>query len=250
MRILVINGNMTQAITDICANAAREVAAPGTEVLSATGTFGPQVIGSRSEHALAQHGMLELAGRHATGCDAVVIAVSMDTGLAALRELLPIPVVGMTEAAALTACTVGAKFAVVTFGRRHVWTYGELIDSYGLGSRCVGVEAIDAGPKAALADPQGAVRALGMLAERAIVERGAEAILMAGAVAAGWQRDLQALLPVPVLEGVRCATLMAESLVRLGLPKPSVGSYALPGARVVHGVDPLLGRLFGAANPE
>lgn len=245
MKLLVINGNMTQAITDVCARAAREVAAPGTEIVSATGTFGPQVIGSRSEHALAQHGMLELAARHAPGCDAVVIAVSMDTGLAALRELLPIPVVGMTEAAALTACTVGAKFAVVTFGRRHVPTYGEIIDSYGLGGRCVGVEAIDAGPNAALADPQGAVRALAALAQKAIEERGAEAILMAGAVAAGWQRDLQALLPVPVLEGIRCATLLAESLVRLGLPKPTLGSYAPPGIRVVTGVDPALRMLFG-----
>jgi allantoin racemase len=134
-------------ITDVCANAAREVASPSTEVVSATGTFGPQVIGSRGENALAQHVMLQLAAKHAPGCDAVVIAVSMDTGLPALRELLSIPVVGMTEAGALMACTVGAKL-----------------------------------------------------------------ILMAGAVAAGWQRDLQALLPVPVVEGVRCATLMAESL--------------------------------------
>jgi allantoin racemase len=245
MKLLVINGNMTQAITDACTNAAREVASPGTEVVGATGTFGPQVIGSRSENALAQHGMLELAAKHAPGCDAVVIAVSMDTGLPALRELLSIPVVGMTEAGALMACTVGAKFAVVTFGRRLVPTYGELIDSYGLGSRCVGVEAIDAGPSAALADPRGAVQALAGLATKAIEERGAEVILMAGAVAAGWQRDLQALLPVPVVEGVRCATLMAESLVRMKMPKPTVGSYASPGVRAVGGVDPALAALFG-----
>ena len=107
MKLLVINGNMTQAITDVCANAAREVASPGTEVVSATGTFGPQVIGSRSENALAQHGMLELAAKHAPGCDAIVIAVSMDTGLPALRELLSIPVVGMTEAGALMARELG-----------------------------------------------------------------------------------------------------------------------------------------------
>jgi Asp/Glu/hydantoin racemase len=134
---------------------------------------------------------------------------------------------------------------VVTFGRRHIATYGELIDSYGLGSRCVGVEAIDAGPTAALADPRGAVQALAGLATRAIEERGAEVILMAGAVAAGWQRDLQALLPVPVVEGVRCATLMAESLVRMKMPKPTVGSYSSPGVRAVSGVDPALLGLFG-----
>jgi allantoin racemase len=246
MKILVINGNMTQAITDGCVNAAREVAAAGTEIVGATGTFGPQVIGSRAEHALAQHGMLELAAKHAPGCDAVVIAVSMDTGLPALREILPMPVLGMTEAGALTACTLGAKFALVTFGRRHIPTYGELIDSYGLGSRCVGVEAIDAGPNAALADPAGAVRSLIELGHKAINERGAEVVLLAGAVAAAWQREVQKGLPVPVVEGIRCATLMAESLVRLAHPKPSVGSYAAPGVRTVSGVDPAIGALFKA----
>ena len=55
MKLLVINGNMTQAITDVCANAAREVASPGTEVVSATGTFGPQVIGSRERAGPARH---------------------------------------------------------------------------------------------------------------------------------------------------------------------------------------------------
>ncbi len=245
MKILVINGNMTQAITDGCVNAAREVAAPGTQVIGATGTFGPQVIGSRAEHALAQHGMLELGAKHGADCDAIVVAVSMDTGLPALREVLSIPVLGMTEAGALTACTLGAKFALVTFGRRHIPTYGELIDGYGLGSRCVGVEAIDAGPNAALADPAAAVRSLIELGRKAIDERGAEVILLAGAVAAAWQRDVQQGLPVPVVEGIRCATLMAETLVRLAFPKPKVGSYSSPGVRTVSGVDPAIARLFG-----
>lgn len=244
MKILLINGNMTQAITDGCVNAAREVAAAGTEVIGVTGTFGPQVIGSRSENALAQHGMLELAASHSPGCDAVLIAVSMDTGLSALRELLSIPVVGMTEAAALTACTLGGRFSVVTFGRRNVPTYSELIAGYGLSSRCIGVEAIDAGPAAALSDPDSAVAALAGLAEAAI-DRGAESILLAGAVAAGWQRGLQAKVPVPVVEGIRAGTLMCESLVRLGLPRPATGSYSSPGARAVHGVSPALARLFG-----
>lgn len=247
MKILLINGNRTQAITDGCVAAAREVAAPGTEVIGVTGTFGPQVIGSRSENALAQHGMLDLAAAHAPGCDAVLIAVSMDTGLAALRELLPIPVVGMTEAAALTACTLGGRFAVVTFGRRNVPTYAELIAGYGLASRCVGVEAIDAGPAAALSDPDSAVSALAGLAAAAI-ERGAESILLAGAVAAGWQKGLQARVPVPVVEGIRAGTLLCESLVRLALPRPTIGSYSSPGSRGVSGVSPALARLFGGSS--
>ena len=38
---------------------------------------------------------------------------------------------------------------------------------------------------------------------------------------------------------------MAESLVRMKMPKPTVGSYASPGVRAVGGVDPALAALFG-----
>ncbi|MFM9981615.1 MAG: aspartate/glutamate racemase family protein, partial [Burkholderiales bacterium] len=88
MKILVINPNLTQAVTDAVAAVARKYAAPGSEILAVTGEFGPQVIGSRAENAIAHHGVLDLAARHHAGCDAVVLGVSLDTGLLALRELL------------------------------------------------------------------------------------------------------------------------------------------------------------------
>ncbi len=54
----------------------------------------------------------------ARGIDAVVIGVSFDVGLRALRELMDVPVVGMTEAACLVACTLGGPFGIVTYGER------------------------------------------------------------------------------------------------------------------------------------
>ncbi len=47
--------------------------------------------------------VLQLAARHAEEVDAVILAVSYDTALYAAREMLDIPVVGMTEAAMLTS---------------------------------------------------------------------------------------------------------------------------------------------------
>jgi allantoin racemase len=231
MRILLINGNTTQAVTDGCADAAREVAAPGTEIVALTAREGPRFVQNRTDNVLAGREMLELAAQHAGHCDAVVIAVSYDTALGAMRELMPVPVVGMTEAAAHCACLLGGRIGLVTFGKRSAPIYRELLDGYGLASRCAGVEAIELGPAQAAADPQGACRAIAELCNDMVERRGAETLVLAGAVAAAWQKPVQAMVPVPVLEGVRCAVLLAESLVRLAPIKPTAGSYQPPGQR-------------------
>src|ERR1044072_2675839 len=107
MRILVLNANTTDFVTQTAATEARRVASPGTEIVTATAHFGAAILATRRAHAIAEDGAVGLAARHAKGCDAVVIAVSYDTGLKALREMLDVPVVGMTEAALLSACMLG-----------------------------------------------------------------------------------------------------------------------------------------------
>jgi len=86
MKLLLINPNTTLAVTDAVLATARASALPGTEFKAVTGKFGPVVIGSRAENAVAQHGVLSLLAEHAIGYDAVVLAVSLDTGLWACRE--------------------------------------------------------------------------------------------------------------------------------------------------------------------
>src|ERR1044072_80817 len=131
MRILVLNANTTDFVTQTAASEARRVASPGTEIVPATADFGAAIVATRSEHAIAEHAAVVLAARHAKGCDAVVIAVSYDTGLKALREMLSVPVVGMTEAALLSACMLGGPIGLISFGKR-VWPiYRELVDRYG-----------------------------------------------------------------------------------------------------------------------
>ena len=88
MRILLVNSNTSDVVTEKVAAAARATASSGTEIVPVTGTFGARVIGTRSEHAIAEHSTIALVARHAAGCDAVVIAVSYDTGSRGARELL------------------------------------------------------------------------------------------------------------------------------------------------------------------
>jgi allantoin racemase len=243
MKLLLINANLSAFVTAACAREAQASASPQTEIVAVTGEFGARIIGTRAENAIAQHGMLDLAAKHHAGCDAIVIAVSYDTALAALRELMPIPVVGMTEAALLTACMVGGRFGIVTLGPRGVPLYREVVEAYGLERRLAGIETIDA-PASAYAAPETLVPAV-LACCRTLVERDrAECIVLAGAALAGMQRSLQASVPVPLLDGIACAVRQAELLVRLALPKPTAGSLARVNDRDSAGLSPDLSTLL------
>lgn len=244
MKLLLINGNTSQFVTDACAREARLSAAADTEIAAVTATFGARVIGSRAENAIAQHAMLDLAARHQPGCDAVVVAVSLDTGLAALREVMPVPVVGMTEAALLTACMLGARIGVVTIGRRTPPIYREVVDSYGLASRVAAIEALDV-TTAQFARPQEMADALCAAAESMVKNAGADCVVLAGAALAGMQRMLQPRIDVPLLDGIACAVRQAELLVRMAVQKASAGSFARVGGRESTGLSDALRDLIG-----
>lgn len=245
MRLLVVNANTSEIVTEKVAAQARASASPGTEVVAVTGTFGARVIGTRTEQAIGEHSTVALVAEHAPGCDAVVIAVSYDTGLRAARELLAVPVVGMTEAGLLTACMLGGRIGIVTFGRRVRPLYDELVAGYGLASRVAGWRTLEStaayqrGAHDALDDEL--VRTANDLVER----DGAETVLLTGAVMAGVPARLQARVPVPLVDGIDCAVRQAELLVRLHKPKPRTGSYAAPAPRELIGVDAAIARALG-----
>jgi allantoin racemase len=244
MRILLINANTTPAVTDRIAAEARRVASPGTEVLAVTSTFGASIIGSRAEIAIAEHAALDLMARHGSGMDAVVIGVSFDVGLRAGRELLAVPVVGMTEAACLVACTLGGRFGIVTYGERSAAIFREMVAGYGLAGRLAGVHGLDATPADMLADPQ-ALHAQIAEAANGLVERdGAEVVVLAGAVMAGLPPLIQDLVPCPLVEGIASGMGLAELLVRLGPARARTGSFAPIGERAVSGLGPELTSLL------
>jgi allantoin racemase len=243
MRILLVNPNTTSAVTESCAREARAIASAGTEIVPVTGEFGAQIISSRAENAIAAHALLTLLARHHTDADAVLLAVSYDTALLAAREMLSIPVVGMTEAALLTAHLVGSKFGIVVFGTPAV--YRDLVQTHGLASRLAGMRSIDTAATAVYSDPaaveQRVIDATTTLAK----EDGAECVVLAGAAMTGFARRIKDKVPVPVLDGITCGVPLCEMLVRLELSAPRVGGMVPPAGRATSGLDPALASLLG-----
>jgi len=245
LRILLINPNTSTFVTEACAAVARRHAAPGTEIVAVTASRGVPIIGCRTENAIAAAMTVELAAEHAEGCDAVVLAVSFDSGLAAVRELLAVPVVGMSEAAMMTACLLGGRFAYLTFGGRAVPLYEELIQSYGLERRSAGVVALPMLSPEELRDPARVAPLLLQAVGRAVAERGAESAVLGGAVFAGLAERLKPDSPVPLVDGIAAAVRLAEMLASTGFAKPTAGSYRLPTKKPVAGLAEGIMRLYG-----
>jgi len=247
MRLLVVNSNTSAIVTEKVTAEARAAAAPGTEIVAASGTFGARVIGTRAEHCIGEHSTIALVSRHAADCDAVVIAVSYDTGLRGARELLPVPVVGMTEAGLLTACMLGGRIGVITFGRRVLPLYHELVTSYGIAARIAGWRVLESTAAYARGAHEELDREIVATAHDLIERDLAETIVLTGAVMAGVPRRLQKDVPVPLVDCIACAVRQAELLVGLGLPKPRIGSYAPPAGRELVDVELAIAHCFAAA---
>ena len=117
MRILLLNPNTTKGVTDLMMAAGREVASPGTELIPQTAQRGLPYIATRAEAQIGGTIALEMLAERHHEVDAAIIAAFGDPGLFGARELFDIPVVGLAEAAMLTACMLGRRFAIVTFAR-------------------------------------------------------------------------------------------------------------------------------------
>jgi allantoin racemase len=247
MRLLIANSNTTAAVTDGMVAAGRAVAAPGTEIRGANARFGPSIVGTRTEAAIATHGLIDLLAAEAAGTDAVLIGMSLDAGLLAARELLEVPVLGMTEAAMLTACMLAPRFGLLVMGQAGIVTGRELVEGYGLERRLAGIRMVDATPQDILAAPE-AFHAPLLAAAQALVEQdGADAVVLMGAVLAIMPPVLRDRVPVPLLEGIACGVPLLEALVRMGLRAPQAGTLQTPRGRQTVGLGAALAARLGGA---
>lgn len=227
MQLLLINPNTTATITDLVANEARKVVAPGTEIRAVTGRFGARYVASRAAYAVAGHAALEAYAEHGTSADAVVLACFGDPGLLALKEIAHQPVVGMAEASCLTATALGGRFSIVTGGERWGPMLEEFVASLGLRDRLVSVETVAPSGADIARDPD---RALGMLADAccaAVRERRADCVILAGAGLAGLASRIADRVPVPLIDSLEAAVRLAETLACARPTKPSVGGFAM-----------------------
>jgi Asp/Glu/hydantoin racemase len=238
-RILVVNGNTTQAITDRIGDAARAAAPPGVTVEALTVPYGLPLIVSRADWLVAGPAILAALSERRGSYDAAVIAVFGDPALDAAKELLEVPVLGISEAAFHAAAMLGRRFGIVSFTAALKPMFEDCLHQHGLTARCTGFRM--GPPDASYPDGIGAAEKATLLAlVRASIEQdGAEAVILAGGPLAGVAPLLQPEVGVPLVDGTAAAVRLAAALAGLApTPRPRRARAPLTG------YDPAVTRLY------
>lgn len=235
MRILVANVNTTASMTEAIAESARGVAAPGTEIIGITPRFGADSCEGNFESYLAAIAVMDAITTYSEPFDAVIQAGYGEHGREGLQELLDVPVVDITEAAASTAMYLGHKYSVVTTLDRTVPLIEDRLKLAGLDARCASVRASGLGVLELESDPERAVQAIVAQAREAVEKDHAEVICLGCGGMAELEAKVSAATGVPIVDGVRSAVTIAEGLVRMGLSTSKVRTYATPRQKKVTG---------------
>jgi allantoin racemase len=244
MRLLFINPNTSAHLTELGAKVARSVARPETEIVPATGRFGARYVTSRAAAAIAGHAVLDTYAREGKGADAVIIACFGDPGLFALRELAPVPVVGMAEASCHLASTLGRKFSIVTGGHRWGPMLEEFVAAIGLATNLASVRTVETLGADIATNPDAALASLAAECREAAQEDGAEVVILGGLGLAGLAERIHAEVPVPVIDNVVASIRVAEAAATLGVAKAKSGSFAAAMPVKTTGLAPALAALL------
>ena len=141
VKILAVNVNTTRSMTRSIAEAARVVARPGTEIVELTPSFGADSVEGNVESYMAAVGVMDAVVTHVGDFDAVIQAGFGEHGKEGLMELLDVPVVDITEAAAHLAMLVGRRYSVVTTLDRTVPGIEDRLACFGLSAHCASVRS-------------------------------------------------------------------------------------------------------------
>ena len=204
---------------------------PGVEFVFRPVKAGPVNYSSHHDFVLADVANFEAGCRaQAEGFDAVCIDTMSDSGVAALRSVLDIPVFGPGRVSMLTALMLGDRFSILTMASRWKPLYKKALDELGLHHKCASVRAIEVPPdnQALLSGKEDEVFPLLEAAGRKAVEHdGAEVLILGSTTMHQAHAWLATRLPVPVINPGPLSYQIALALPgaglthsRAGYPKP------------------------------
>ena len=230
MKLLIVNPNSSEVVTQAILESARRAASPKSELIAVTPKAGPRNIDSAYGDYMAGHHMLS-AVRDAVRAhrpDAIVLAGFGNVGISALKEIMDVPVVSISEASMAMACLLGHRFSTLTMLRQFIPYQQDLVRLYGFEAKCASVRAININVEECVTNREEGLRQLKAQVETLVREDGAEVVILACAGLCGYDEALTQMAGVPVLDPVAVAVKVAESFVALGLCHSKVRKFHMP----------------------
>ena len=235
-RLLLINPNTSATVSALVLRHAQDVIGHQAQIDVVTARFGAPYIACEASFAVAAHAVLDAwaearAVHQAAGqahYDAVLIACFGDPGLLALRQICPVPVTGLAEAAFCEASRQG-PFAIVTGGAAWEPMLARLAHSLGYGQRLAAIHTVAATGAELARDPVAAHALLGQACQAVAAASGAASVILGGAGLAGMAQAVQTGVPVPVIDSVVAGVQHALALCGTPVAPPAPLGFAWQG---------------------
>ena len=205
--LLLINPNTSAAVTELLAQHARALAPAGATLHAVSAPFGAAYIASPQAAAVAADAVAAAWQQHLAAHgppDAVLVACFGDPGVARLRQMTAVPVLGLAEVAMREAHALG-RYAIVTGGAAWRPMLQTLAAELGLADRLTRVVTVERTGAELLADPAAAQSMLLQACHEALAEGGVQSIVIGGAALADLAAPLAGQVQVPLIDNVRSA---------------------------------------------
>ena len=216
---------------------------PGTRLTHVNIERGPRSIESELDEALAVASMLEQVAVAATeDVDAIVIDCMGDPGLAAARELVSLPVVGPAQASMHLAASLAHSFTILTVLDTLGPMFDQLAHRSGLAGKLRSTRSVQIPVLELRNEPEHLMQALIEQSLLAIEQDDAHAIIFGCTGMKGYatrlarELELRGHPRIPVIDPIRAAIALAETLVALGLTH-SGQTYPTPPAKEYAGYE-------------
>ena len=222
MRILCINPNSSQEVTEGIKKTCKAYALPGTEVVVQCIEEAPPGIESYEDAAIAEKYLSEKFKGWEKEYDGLIVACHSDIGVDLFRECSVKPVNGIGEASMLFAMPLGHKFSILSLKRKKIPQKEDLVRKYGLENRCASIRATGLGVVASDKEKREKLIKEGLLAVR---EDAAEVLILGCAGMAGLDKIIEKTVKVPVIDGLVSALMIIESMIRYQVNISKIAKY-------------------------
>lgn len=229
MKILVINPNTNPKNTRVIEDAIKPYRPTGFKIDVVNPEKGPLGLESYYHNYLAAvevHKMIVDAERQ--GYDGVVIACYGDPGIEAAKELVNIPVVGITEASYALASLLGTRFLVIVSADTAVPRQIRYLKTLGIPDHQYAVRPIGLTIIGVMEDRMSAKELIAKNCEQSLKETGSELIVMGCSGFSGLRSALEKQLGVPIIDPVLAGVHVCATLVNMDLSQSKLSTYQTP----------------------
>ena len=229
-RILIINPNTARDTAEAMEAQCREIAGPDTHVeatyIKSRPGFSSYKVFSYVDLAVCTTETIKIAWQSRDKFDGIIVAGFSDVGVDAIKEILSIPVLGIAEASYHIASLISHRFTVLTGTTK--WTPPK--DDY---VRALGIEAKVASFRSYSEwDENDSFETLKErllnVARKAMIEDGAEAVILGGGPLVGYGKLLEKELNIPVIDPTIATFKFMESMIALGYSQSKKNRWSQP----------------------